>query len=109
MSVLNSVWEKAMRLVPRGSGALVCPERDSLCVPWILEPGSPVRVPLHHACPVQHSLHEHFQHYETETPRVKQCRRESELTFATTANTMGPKIISTFGVSMLPTSIKKSE
>ena len=32
--------------------------KDLLGVPWILEPGGPVRVPLYHTCPIQHSLHD---------------------------------------------------
>ena len=31
---------------------------DSLGVPWILEPGGPVGVPLNDTCPIQDGLHE---------------------------------------------------
>ena len=39
-------------------GAQESGERDSLGVPWILEPGGPVRVPLYHTRPIQHGLRE---------------------------------------------------
>jgi len=63
-------------------------------VPWILEPGGPVRVPLYHTRSVQHSLHQPF------STKKHQSQRGEELTFTTTANTMGPKTMFTF-ISMV--------
>jgi hypothetical protein len=41
-----------------------------LGVPWILEPGGPVRVPLDHTCPIQHSLQENESVQRQATPRT---------------------------------------
>ena len=39
-------------------------KKNSPGVPWILEPGDPVRVPLHYTRPIQHGLYEPFSGYE---------------------------------------------
>jgi len=75
-----------------------------LGVPWILEPRSPIRVPLYHACPIQHSLHKTQTGQGHTTPRTRMKRGASELTLATTANTMGPKTI-LMSISMLVMSL----
>jgi len=51
---------------------------NSLGVPWILEPRSPIRVPLYHACPIQHSLHENQTGQGHTTPRTRMKMKRSE-------------------------------
>lgn len=64
-------------------------------MPWVLEPGDPVRVPLHHTRPIQHGLGWNgIQKVAPDTSIRK------KLTLTTTANTMGPKTKLTF-MSML--------
>ena len=58
MSVLDSEKREVMRFMPKGSETRMFGSGDSLGVPWILEPGGPVGVPLNDTCPIQDGLHE---------------------------------------------------
>ena len=78
--------------------------RHSLGVPWILEPGSPVSVPLNDTRPIQYGLDENQTGRCQTTPRTRWRDRESRLTLATTARTMGPKTMFMF-ISMLVMSL----
>jgi len=78
--------------------------RNSLGVPWILEPGSPVGVPLNNTCPIEHRLHENQTGRCQTAPGTGWRHRGSELTLATTARTMGPKTMFMF-ISMLVVSL----
>lgn len=63
---------------------------DSLGVPWVFEPGGPVSIPLYHTRPIQHGLH---GQPNRSGPKQNKGQGRGGLTFATTAKTMGPKIM----------------